>query len=59
MQIRKCDKCKKKLSEYPSKEGVHGSINGSVSGYIVFFDFCNNCAKKFLNSIRGYVKIKT
>jgi len=58
MQIRKCDHCKKKLSEYPSKEGIHGSIGGSIPEYLALFDLCDICGKKFLSVVQRYVRIK-
>ena len=59
MHIRKCDKCKKKLDEYPSKDGVHGSLNGAVvPGHIVLFDLCGSCAKQFLVAVKRFFTLK-
>ncbi len=58
MHIRKCDHCKKRLNEYQSKEGIHGSISGMVVGYFIDFDLCNSCAKKFLLALKKFVRVK-
>lgn len=46
------------MNKYPSKEGIHGSISGAIQAYVVLFDLCNNCAKRFLTAIKKFVKVK-
>ncbi|MFH1048484.1 MAG: hypothetical protein V1732_02370 [Patescibacteria group bacterium] len=52
MDIKKCDHCKKTKSDKDNKEWASIHISGWNSGYRTF-DFCGNCAKKFIGKIES------
>ena len=57
MDIKKCDRCKKRRSNKDENEWVSVLISGYSFG-CKNFDFCGECANKFLGKIESVFGVK-
>ena len=58
MQITKCEKCGKIMTEKESRKWLGGHMSGGGFSFLSF-DLCEKCAEPLMKYFKKYLKIKT